>query len=98
MVAFIFHCSVYFATQWKFARRAITLAMILIGVDLINYFFPAKRPRWRSVMPGSAFTALCFIAASAALKFCISHNHVISRIYGALTGRIATMLGFVSSI
>jgi membrane protein len=92
VLALIFHYSVYFATQWKVARWAITLAMILIGVDLINYFFPAKRPRWHWIRPGSMFTVLCFLAASAALNFYISHNHVISRIYGALTGFIAIML------
>ena len=92
IVAFVFHYSVYFAKQWKMARWVITLGMILIGVDLINYFLPAKRPPWRWIMPGSAFTVFCFVAASAILKVYISHNHVISRIYGALTGFIAIML------
>lgn len=92
MVAFIFHYSVYFATQWKVARWLITLAMILIGVDLLNYFLPAKRPPWRWIMPGSALTVSCFIAATAILKLYISHNYVMSRIYGALTGFIAIML------
>jgi membrane protein len=92
VVALIFHYSVYFATQWKIVRWAITLAMILIGVDLINYFLPAKRPPWRWIMPGSAFTVICFVAASAILKLYVSHNHVMSRIYGALTGFIAIML------
>jgi membrane protein len=92
IVGFIFQYSVYFATQWKLARWAITLGMILVGVDLINYFLPAKRPPWRWIMPGSAFTVFCFIAASAVLKLYISQNHAISRIYGALTGFIAIML------
>jgi membrane protein len=92
IVGFIFHYSVYFATQWKIARWALTLAMILIGVDLVNYFLPAKRPGWRWIMPGSAFTVICFVAASAVLKLYVSHNHVMSRIYGALTGFIAIML------
>ena len=92
LVAFIFHYSVYFATQWKVVRWIITLAMILIGVDLLNYFLPAKHPPWRWIMPGSALTVACFIGASATLKLYISHNQVMSRIYGALTGFIAIML------
>jgi membrane protein len=43
-------------------------------------------------MPGSALTVACFIGASATLKLYISHNQVMSRIYGALTGFIAIML------
>ena len=43
-------------------------------------------------MPGSALTVFCFVAASVILKLYISHNHMISRIYGALTGFVAIML------
>lgn len=82
----------YFPMPWKIARWALTLLVILIGVDLVNYFFPAKRPPFRWIMPGSAFTVICFVVASAILKLYVTYNHSMSRIYGALTGFIVLML------
>jgi membrane protein len=90
--SFIFRYSVYFNSQWKLIRWIVTLAMILLSVDLMNYFLPAKRPPWRWVMPGSALTVFCFLVASALLKLYVRHNPDISRIYGTLTGFIVVML------
>jgi membrane protein len=92
VAGFIFQYSFYLRPGSKIVRWAATLLMVLIGVDLINYFLPAKRPPWRWVMPGSAFTVFCFVIASALLKLYVSYNHAMSRIYGALTGFIVMML------
>jgi membrane protein len=92
VAGFIFQYSFYLRPESKIARWAVTLVMILIGVDLVNYFLPARRPPWRWVMPGSAFTVFCFVVASALLKLYVSYNHAMSRIYGALTGFIVMML------
>lgn len=88
----VLHMSQHFAKPWKLAGWAITLLVILIGVDLINYFFPAKRPRWRWIMPGSALTVICFVLASISLKLYATFNHSMSRVYGTLTGFIIMML------
>jgi membrane protein len=92
VAGFIFQYSFYLRPESKIIRLVVTLLMILIGVDLINYFLPAKRPPWRWVMPGSAFTVFCFVIASGLLKLYVSYNHAMSRIYGALTGFIVMML------
>jgi membrane protein len=92
VAGFIFQYSFYLRPESKIVRWAATLLMVLIGVDLINYFLPAKRPPWRWVMPGSAFAVFCFVIASALLKLYVSYNHAMSRIYGALTGFIVMML------
>lgn len=79
-------------TQWKMLRWVVTLGMISLAVDLINYFLPRKRLPWRWVTPGTLLTALCFVVTSALLSVYANHNPNISRIYGTLTGFIVMML------
>jgi membrane protein len=79
-------------TQFKWVRWLVTLAMVCIGVDLINYFLPRKHLRWRWVTPGAVLTALCFIIAGGLLSFYVNHNTNMARIYGTLTGFIVMML------
>jgi membrane protein len=92
MAVFAAHYCFYFATPWKILRWVITGAMLVFGVDLVNYFFPAKPPPWRWVMPGSVLTVLCFLVASESLRLYVTYNHSMSRIYGTLTGFIVIML------
>lgn len=92
VAAFFFRYAVYVSWQWRLGRWVVTLAMIWLGVDLINHFLPAKRPPWRWLMPGSALTVTCFVVASALLKLYVRHNPDMSRIYGTLTGFIVMML------
>jgi membrane protein len=77
--------------QWKIVRWVATLAMICLGVDLINYFLPCGRQKWRWISAGSAFTVLAFVLASVLLNLYMSYNPSISRIYGALASFVFLM-------
>jgi membrane protein len=81
-----------FSTKWTIVRYAVTLAMICLAVDLMNYFLPAKRLPWRWVTPGSLLTAFSFVVASALFNVYVNHNANMARIYGTLTGFIVMML------
>jgi membrane protein len=81
-----------FSTKWTIIRWAVTLAMICLAVDLMNYFLPAKRLPWRWVTPGSILTTFCFVVASALLSLYVNHNANMAKTYGALTGFIVMML------
>jgi membrane protein len=92
VAVFAGHYSFYYAIGWKIARWAITLVFLLLGVDLVNYFFPAKHPPWRLIMPGSVLAVTCFILATVSLRVYVAYNHNMSQVYGALTGFIVLML------
>jgi membrane protein len=77
--------------QWKIARWVATLAVICLGVDLINYFLPCGCQRWRWISAGSAFSVLAFVLASVLLNLYMSYNPSISRIYGTLASFIFLM-------
>jgi membrane protein len=83
---------VFFQTQWKFARWLATLLLLLLGIDLINYFLPAKARPWRWLTPGTIFVALAFAAATLGFNFYVAHGSNIPKIYGALAGFIVLML------
>jgi membrane protein len=83
---------IFFSTQWIVVRWSATLLLLCFAVDLINYFLPCVRRKWRWVTPGTVFVAASFVFATAALNFYIVHSSNISKIYGALTGFIVLML------
>jgi membrane protein len=86
-----FSYAVLFPTQWKLVRWAATLAVICLGVDLINYFLPAKPKHWRWMTAGTAFTIVIFVLASMLLNVYMTHNGSVSRIYGTLASYIFLM-------
>lgn len=79
-------------TTGTIIRFVVTLGLICLAVDLMNYFLPAKRLPWRWFTPGSVLTAFCFVIASALLGLYVKHNADMARIYGTLTGFIVMML------
>jgi membrane protein len=83
---------VLFSTRWTLIRFGVTLAMICLAADLMNYFLPARRLPWRWVTPGTLLTAFCFVIASALFSVYVNHNANMAKIYGALTGFIVVML------
>ena len=81
-----------FQTAWRIAWWLFTLFLLCIGIDLIHYFLPDCRRKWRWLSPGTLFVALSFILASLGLNFYLGHNVMFPRIYGTLGGFIALML------
>jgi len=81
-----------FQTPWRIAWWLFTLFLLCIGIDLIHYFLPDCRRKWRWLSPGTLFVALSFILASLGLNFYLGHNVMFPRIYGTLGGFIALML------
>jgi membrane protein len=88
---------VLFSTQWVFLRWLGTLLLLCVAIDLISYFLPDTRRRWRWITPGTVFVAIAFIVATAAFNFYITHGSNIPKIYGTLTGFIVLMLWIYAS-
>ena len=83
---------VLFQTQWKVGRWLITLLLLFFGIDLINYFLPAKGRPWKWVTPGTTFVAIALAIATLGFNFYVEHGSNIPNIYGALAGFIVLML------
>ena len=77
---------------WEVGRWTVTLALLCLGVDLVNFALPDTRRSWRWLTPGSAFVVLTLAASSLGLNLYIQHFVSFHRIYGALGGFIILML------
>lgn len=81
-----------FRPWFEVGRWVITLALILIGLDLMNYFLPDRKRRWRWFTPGTIFAVVMFVATAFAFGAYVSDFANYSRVYGALAGGIILLL------
>ena len=87
-----FSTAVAFEERWKLAWWFLTLLLLCIGVDLLNYFMPAVKRPWHWITPGTVFVVLSFGVASLGLNEYVRLSTVLPRIYGTLAGFIILML------
>src|ERR1700730_9435214 len=77
---------------WDIVRWVANLLLILIAINLINYFLPNVKQRWHWITIGRSFVTLAFFLASVGFDFYIKHASNIPKIYGALAGFIIFMI------
>jgi membrane protein len=87
-----FRVLVAFEERWKVVWWLLTLVLLCIGLDLLNYFLPAVKRRWRWLTPGTVLVALSFGLASLGLNLYVHYSPMLPRIYGTLAGFIVLML------
>jgi membrane protein len=76
---------------WEIVRWMATLALMLLGLEMISYFLPNRHRRWRWMTVGNAFVALTYIGISATFNFYLRHFNSYPRTYGTLAGFIILM-------
>jgi membrane protein len=77
---------------WEIARWIANLMLILIAIDLANYFLPNIKRPWHWVTVGTSFVTLAFFLASFGFDFYIQRASNIPKIYGTLAGFIIFMI------
>ena len=87
-----FQALVAFEERWKVVWWLLTLLLLCIGLDLLNYFLPAVKRRWRWLSPGTVFVVLSYGLASLGLNLYVHYSPMLPRIYGTLAGFIVLML------
>jgi membrane protein len=76
---------------WEAVRWIAKVLLMLLALELINYFLPNRRRRWQWITTGSAFVALTYGIISAGFNFYLLHFNSYPRFYGALAGFIILM-------
>lgn len=76
---------------WEIAEWPIALFFMLLSLDLIFFWGPAVRPRWRWFSPGSAIGVLAWITASLLFRVYVRYFSTYSRSYGSL-GAVMVLL------
>lgn len=73
-------------------RWIITLALLRIGVDLLNFLLPVLKRRWRWLTRGTVFVALGFASWFALFNLYFQHFSGHPKLYGTLGGFLILML------
>jgi membrane protein len=88
-----------FPFPWQAARWVVTLLLIIIGLDLVNYFLPNVRHKWRWLTPGTVFVVAGLVAATSGFGYYVSHFANYPRYYGAMAGFIIlVMVIYITSL
>jgi membrane protein len=82
---------VNFQVPWELGRWLASLLLMLLGLDLTNYFLPNIRKRWHWLTPGTGFVILMMVAGSAIFNFYLRHFGSYPRFYGTMAGFIILM-------
>ena len=77
---------------WKVAWWLITLILLCLGLDLLNYFLPNVKHPWRWISPGTVFAAASFTVVTLSLNLYVRYSPMLPRVYGTLAGFIILML------
>lgn len=88
-----------FSFPWPLARWTVTLLLMIFGLDMVNYFLPNVRRRWRWLTPGTVFVVLGLITATSGFGYYVSHFANYPRYYGAMAGFIIlVMVIYIASL
>lgn len=83
-----------FNTAFGVAQWPLVSILILIAVDLIYYFAPNFRHKWRWFTPGAVFAVVCWLLISFGFRYYVSRFGNYNATYGALGGVMVLMLWF----
>ena len=81
-----------FATLWSVVDYLLGLVLLLIGIDVIYYFAPNIKLRWRTTTLGSVFALVALITVSLLFSFYLRVAPSYSATYGGLGAVIVLML------
>ncbi len=83
-----------FSAIWTLAQWPVAILFILFGVELIYYFAPNVKQKWRLFTPGTIFALLFWLLISFGFRFYVSYFTDYNLLYGALGGLMVLMIWF----
>jgi len=83
-----------FHTLFGIAQLPVTGILTLIGIDLIYYFAPNFKHRWKWFTPGAIFAVICWLIISFGFRYYVSRFGHYNATYGTLGGVMVLMLWF----
>jgi membrane protein len=81
-----------FTAVWRYFDYLIGLLLLTIGVDLIYYFAPNVKRKWRLITPGATFAVMSSLLASIFFSLYLRFAPSYSATYGSLGAVIVLML------
>ena len=86
-------------TIWEVFRWSFLLALLEIGMSILDNVLPNKRRPWRWLSPGTVFATLTSVAGTSGVNFYVRHIGHYSQTYGAIGAFFVLMVWiFVSCL
>lgn len=83
-----------FKFVWVWAQWPIVIFLVFLGLDLIYYFAPNIRHRWKYFSPGAVFAVTLWLLVSFGFRYYVSRFGNYNATYGTLGGVMILMLWF----
>src|SRR5438270_8526044 len=95
----VFHLSDAFELSWPYLRWGIIVGCIVLSMELLYFFGPNVKQRFKHTLPGALVGTVLWILISATVNIYISHYANYNKTYGTIGAVIALMFWlYVSSI
>src|SRR5256886_6845270 len=95
----LFHLSYVFERSWPFIRWGIIVSCIVLSMELLYFFGPNVKQRFKHTLPGALAGTVLWILISAGVNVYISHFANYNNTYRTIGAVIALMFWlYVSSI
>jgi membrane protein len=86
-----------FEWSWKIVQWPLVVALITVGLGLLNYYGPDAEQDWQWITPGTVLATFLWLIASLAFRLYVTNFADYNATYGALGGVIVLMLWFYIS-
>lgn len=80
--------------DWEASLKPLLVGILFLVVFAMYYILPNIRQSLRAVVPGAAFTVLCWMGSAEVFRYYLSSFDQVNLIYGSLGGIIAALLFF----
>lgn len=77
---------------WNVLRNGVGIGALILVFATIYRYAPAKRIKWKEVLPGAIVSALGWLVLSMAFSFYINNYSNYSRLYGSLAAVFVLMI------
>ena len=77
---------------WSILRNGVVIIALILVFATIYRYAPAKKIRWKEVLPGAIISALGWLLLSMGFSFYINNYSNYSRVYGSLAAVFILMI------
>lgn len=81
-----------FADVWQYLRWGVSIAFLILAVDLVFFLAPNVRQRFTSILPGAMIGVGAWIGTSYGLSLYFQHFANFNKTYGTLGAAMALMV------
>src|SRR5438270_11816396 len=93
------HLSYAFEWSWPWARWGVIVICIVLSMELLYFFGPNVKQRFKHSLPGALIGTVLWILISAAVNIYVSHFANYNKTYGTIGAVVALLFWlYVSSI